>query len=646
MSAVRIFTGVLLSWFAASSVDADVLTVTKGFVLGPSGSVTATASESISGRHSIKGSYFGTGTHTRILQTDASIVGFAPNQAYVVSFRYRVITVPSTNFEVLFFSPTAAANSSFIPSEFFGGSPGSTGTVTLKRSLGPYSDYAVIWSIGQTGEVLIDDIQIVKDSNNEVIAAEDAEGPHIIGGPLNFQILESQTFPPLSPAPGQSFTLRSASVQDLDGDGRPEVVITLTTYPDQVPQPPVILGTDPLSLETQNLFPGDAPTVRHSPLTLFADVDGNGLKDMLLADAGLDHAPWTGSRIAVALNAGRGVYRDVSPLIPMNLQTTRSYALAAADLDGNGRAEILLPDQSGSNPTMLEWSGAGFAVKPGVLDARLWQSPTDLRNHSWVGFADLDGDGRQDLVVTGQNTAPTWRVVFGSAAGFAASAVVQLPEGLFGHAPASAWNNPATPIVQGGDVNIVAVADFNNDGKPDLFALEEQAVHVQPGAITDPKIPGYTDLLKNGGTYYGDIALQVLMNDGGRRFRDYTAASSAPNLGKRNYQSVFVVDLNGDGALDVGGIFHTKAYGTDPGNAWGTTFFINDGSGAFQIVDGVDVLPVATTNPPRDGHWSLGSFVPTAIAPGRTEGLIIEPLADGGVNVYRVASAGSIGAMR
>jgi hypothetical protein len=81
--------------------------------------------------------------------------------------------------------------------------------------------------------------------------------------------------------------------------------------------------------------------------------------------------------------------------------------------------------------------------------------------------------------------------------------------------------------------------------------------------------------------------------------------------------------------------------------------FLNDGTGAFQVVDGSRLLAAVTTTPPQAGRqWELGSFVPTLVNPGRTEGVVFEPVGGcggpasctvPGVNLYKVVANGAIG---
>ena len=110
--------------------------------------------------------------------------------------------------------------------------------------------------------------------------------------------------------------------------------------------------------------------------------------------------------------------------------------------------------------------------------------------------------------------------------------------------------------------------------------------------------------------------------------------------------------MNGDGFLDLVGQHQTQYYAGVP-SVWGTTVFLNDGTGAFQIVDGAELLAGATTTPPGNRRWNLGSFMPTIVTRDRTEGVVYEMVGGCGgtkpgctapvVNLYKVVANGSIG---
>jgi hypothetical protein len=433
-----------------------------------------------------------------------------------------------------------------------------------------------------------------------------------VPAPLNFQVVDATVLP----TGGDAWVL-SAGVKDLDNDGYPEVILTLTGTNRSDPpafQPVVIEGSGQLRLATSDFFPTGAPTVKNSYVTYFADVNGDGLQDIVFPDAGLDAPPWTGSRIGIALNLGLGKYRDVSSLVPADVQKTRSQSLAIGDIAGDGRVQIGLPDQNdGGNAAALRWNGSGFDEIVNWVPQTLWTGTggaPGLRQQSFMANADFDRDGHQDLLVTGvQFPTPNLRILFGAAGGFTTAttgSVLQLPDGLF--------TGPGV-----GDNDPLVIADFNNDGWPDIFAQEGVGV----------------------GTPAGTIGVQVMLNQGARKFIDATAASWTRPFDPARYSAFIPIDINNDGFLDVVGL----------GLGGGWSLFLNDGTGAFQYIrDAGQLLFGATTMP----QVAQGSLVPTVVNPRRTEAIVYQTVGGlggchppncttPGTRLYKVVANGSIG---
>jgi hypothetical protein len=159
----------------ADNIETLQPAVRPGFVLDRAGSLTSDPAEVISGRRSIKGSYFGTDSYTPYLHTDAVLLPLTPGRSYQVNFRYRILTTPNIGFEVLFYSPTGGAAGNFLPSFTIKGAAGASGTATLTNILGPYTDYQARWNVVGTGAIAIDEIQLIDGSTSRVIASEDGE---------------------------------------------------------------------------------------------------------------------------------------------------------------------------------------------------------------------------------------------------------------------------------------------------------------------------------------------------------------------------------------------------------------------------------------------------------------------------------------
>lgn len=629
----------------AAPVHAEGASVGKGWLLGSSfAGITSDPSEVVSGKSSVKGAYSGSATFTTVLYSDPTYVRFAAKQRYTFTLRYRIIEPGSAGFSFGFFSDRVGSAGPFVPTGSITGAAGATGTATLTATLFDFPDYAAGFKINGTGAIAIDEIKIT-DASGQLVASENAEGPNIVPGPLNLQLTDAVMIPTAG-------FLRSAGAKDLDGDNYPEAVLTVTDPNNNstTPMPIVVVQANgQMRIATSDFFPLGAPTVKHSPMTHFTDLNNDGRTDIVFADAGGD--PFGAGRISVAINEGGGKYRDVSDLIPADQQNTRSYAIVVGDILGDGQPRILLPDEdNGANTALLRWNGSGFDELRNWIPQTIWKGfPFFLHQQSWMNLADFDNDGKQDLLVSGQSNAANIQLVFGEVGGFTRATTVQvLPDGPWGHYSPTA----KPPAAQGAEVQPIVVADFNNDGLADIFAAERKVVEYAPGAFNDTTDPNYATLHAKGGTVYSDDSFQVLINQGSRRFVDVTAPNYV-NFGDRTYFSLLPVDVNNDGFLDVVGLYEANV-ATPPSvfkAVFGTTFFLNDGTGRFRPVDGSEIVGATIT--PSDGrHWNAGSFVPTVIAPGRIEGIVAETVGGCGgpgfcgattLNLYKVVGNGSLG---
>jgi hypothetical protein len=606
---------------------AQVASVGKGWLLPAGGSITSAPGEVISGKNSIKITGSTNGTFVFPLLTDPTIVRFVASRSYTMTWSYRIITASAGGFSYGFASSEGERVLDFGPGALLRGEAGASGTASATFTLHNYGDYRVQFAIDGIGSIVIDDIRIT-DANGQLVASENAEGPSLATGPLPFQVTDALS--QFTPAQGSAMAV---APRDLDGDGYPDILLTLYGLPScGVPMQPIVIESSArIRIATSEFFPAGIPVNNCTPMIQFADIDGDGRTDIVFADAGLDAPPFTGNRIGIALNNGDGTYRDVTSLIPASQRTTRSYAVVAGDVDGDGRVEIILPDAGqGANTALLRWNGNGFDEIRNWIPQSIWTDPPAYLNaQSWMNLADFDRDGRLDLLVTGQDHNPNFQIVFGGPGGFTAGTLVVLPDGPFGHTQGGP--QPAGTLTTG-EVSPVAIADFNNDGLPDIFAINRN--------IT---------LIPNVFFTYGESTYLMRLNQGSRQFAD---ASPSPwvNLGRVEYQNLMTADMNNDGFIDVVGTYQADgSIGVSP--QWGTTLFLNDGTGAFQVVDGREFVG-ATTSPPDGKRWNLGSFVPTVISPRRTEGVVYESVGGCGtpggcpavrLNLFKVVANAALG---
>ncbi len=158
---------------------------------------------------------------------------------------------------------------------------------------------------------------------------------------------------------------------DLDGDGAPEILLT-----DALGYLIVLDNAGRLRMEVQ------ATHYRLSP-PVVGDVDGDGKPEILFS---------TEDRELICIdNHGR-----VRWTRQLDGRFGRSLPLVA-DVAGDGRYEMLVPSSYNQ-------------FKPGVwsVDARtgekLWKAETRLQTYQSTAIADLDGDGKNEIVFADKNT--------------------------------------------------------------------------------------------------------------------------------------------------------------------------------------------------------------------------------------------------
>ncbi len=594
----------------------------NGFVLGAVGRYGTNAEETVEGKRSVVGVYQGQEGFSQILKSDPKLIHLIPGATYTVIFKYRILATPDKGFEVLFFSGKGAAKNVWVPSKVFGGKAGDLGEISHTVKLEPFDDYQVLWNIVGKGRIAIDSVRIRQEAASIPVAEWGFEAPGVRSGLLPFTLSDEVTY---ARATEESiYMLRNAAARDLDGDGDAEVILTFSTYPENLLQPIRILQAKAGVVDaTADFFPRGVPALKNATYAVFADLDRDGREDIVFAEAGLDREPWTGSRLGIALKQADGTFRDVSDKIPEYLWETRSYATAAGDLDRDGIPEVICPDQlTGENSTLLTWKQGSFVARRDWIKSGLWTWPVKLHACNSLAIADLDADGWGDIIVGGGWERPNLRLVFGGPSGFLERNIAALPDGVFGHTVWEEWESKDTSSAQGTDVIGLLVADLDTDGFADIFVLHEQALLFKPGAITDTRVPGYDSYLKSGGTLYANMALQIFRNKGARVFEDISSASSCVLLGRRYYMSLVPMDMNGDGFLDVVGGYLTKGYDAQKAGYPGTTLFLNDGTGAFHVVEGSELFPTTETD---DFSYTaqLGLFVPTRVASDSLEGVFV-----------------------
>lgn len=211
--------------------------------------------------------------------------------------------------------------------------------------------------------------------------------------------------------------VRSVAAADLDGDGIPDLAMT-------IPSAQAIEIRRGLGDGT--FAPGfRMPAGSRPDRVVSGDFNGDGRNDLAVADGG--------GAVLVYLSLGDGLFTSGTPA-PV---CADPIALQAGDVDGDGAVDLLAGSGSSRDLSFLRNAGGGLFQPETRFTAGL--VVTDL------AIADLDRDGRPDIVSLnyGDDDAT---VLFGSGAGPGVASDLTV-----GTAPRS-----------------VAAGDLNQDGWPDL----------------------------------------------------------------------------------------------------------------------------------------------------------------------------------
>jgi hypothetical protein len=200
----------------------------------------------------------------------------------------------------------------------------------------------------------------------------------------------------------------------------------------------------------------------------------------------------------IARNSGKKT-RRATIFIAGQAVTIVQPGLSGSDFDGNGTPDLVWQNYATRQVTVHYYGGSGGASDQG------WNWLNSGNNAGWhvVAIADFNGDGTPDLVWQNDTTRQVTVHYYGAAGG----------------ASDQGWNWLNGGINAGW--RVVAAADFNGDGVPDLV-------------------------------WQNDITRQVTVNyyggSGGAVYQGWKWLNSGNNAG---WRVATVADFNGDGAPDL-----------------------------------------------------------------------------------------------
>jgi FG-GAP-like repeat len=285
---------------------------------------------------------------------------------------------------------------------------------------------------------------------------------------------------------------------DLNGDGLPDVVSasfddgSLAVYFNDKASPgtlntPLVLsspGASQVAIGDMNndglpdlvsadygvsLFVQTSPGTFAAPISLYSgganwvavgDLNGDGAVDVALTDTvGVKVLLHTGAASATTYAAPVSVFTQTA-----NSNVIGANLIAIVDVNGDGANDLVITDPGptgGMAPTvniLLQ-----NPASPGTFLAPVSYPIATQDLSQSIVVTDVDGDGRPDIVIGGQNTVTVL---------------------LQNHAPAAPGTFMAATIYMAPGAYEIAVADVNGDNKPDIVVSNGVTNPVVNGVVT------------------------------------------------------------------------------------------------------------------------------------------------------------------
>lgn len=296
-----------------------------------------------------------------------------------------------------------------------------------------------------------------------------------------------------------------------------------------------------------------------------ADVNGDGKADLVCAN-------FMNNNLSVLTNKGSG-----------SLGSNATYAVAssprfvvAADINGDGKPDLICSLSPANKIIVLTNNGTGILGSNAIYT--VGDNPTS------VVAADINVDGKADLIcanwgATGDGNTLSVLTNNGTG-GFGSNATL-----VVGPAPQGPSSVTAADVNGDAKLDLIcantrsnSLSIFTNDGSGNFVLSSSPMVGRGPFSVNSADVngDGKIDLISANPT---DNTLSILTNDGSGGF----ALSSSPSVGAIP-RSVAVADVNGDGNVDL----ISANYNDNT-----LSVLTNDGSGGFVLA----ALPGVGSNP-------------------------------------------------
>jgi len=351
---------------------------------------------------------------------------------------------------------------------------------------------------------------------------------------LTIQHLKAQYFTEVTPSPFEDMFDGNSVFTDVDNDGDLDIFIVGLAYIGSANTEDVVLyrndGNGNYIEDTGNSFEG----VRLADVAV-ADVNGNGYMDLLISGRNTSNNPIT----KLYLNDGTGLYTlDNS----VSFDGVQYGTVDFADFNGDGAPDVLITGDNGNNINGIakiyfnDGSGS-FTEQTGT--------PLIGVDYSAVIILDVNGDNSLDIIISGDKGSPDYTT------------------------------------------NL-----YINDGTGQFTLQPSGLMAINRGALAYADVDGDGDLdvVVSGRTTGSTKESKLFLNDGTGVFTEQTSLA----LTGVEFASAGFSDINCDGNPDL------IVSGLESNNIRSSEIFINDGNGNFTL------YPLNSIEPISEGSISFG----------------------------------------
>jgi uncharacterized protein (DUF2141 family) len=336
---------------------------------------------------------------------------------------------------------------------------------------------AVVYGSGGSGATSVAIADVNRDGKLDVLVSNNCEpsGGNCANGSVGVLLGNGDgTFQPVVTYASGGFFASALAVGDLNGDGKPDVVVTNGFSTATVG---VLLGNGDGTFQPVVLYDSGSQSAKSVAI---ADLNGDGKPDVVVTNCSFDNGALCAhdkdsNSVAVLLGNGDGTLQSA---VTYPTGGASPYAVKVEDVNGDGKLDLVVANNCSSpGPFNCAPGAVGILLGNGDGTFRLAVSySSGGRNAVSIAVADVNGDGNLDIAVSNQGNS-TLGVLLGNGDG--------------------TFRKASVYSVLGGALSI---ADLNGDGRPDVVLATPETNSLSIGVLLNLTLAATTSTVTTSGS--------------------------------------------------------------------------------------------------------------------------------------------------